>query len=162
MSYRETNSETPGGSPEFGDGGTEVMGRIPRKLRLPLAGALALGLLPGGLTLMPRGQGDHLAANRAQLKRDCGGLLPYDELSAHVPDDVRGTLDEYSPLLHPGQESRSLLNRALGWEGQSGVYVAGGKLVFLRTAGPDSPRDLTADGIVRTSVNRPKGKGHDG
>jgi hypothetical protein len=106
-----------------------VMGRIPGKLRLPLAAALVLGLLAAGLTLMSREKGGHLAANRAQLKRACGGLLPYDELRDHVPDDVHGTLDQYGTLLQPGQESRSLLNCTLDWEKRGGVHVEAATLV---------------------------------
>ncbi|MFF4042151.1 hypothetical protein [Streptomyces sp. NPDC001816] len=99
------------------------VGRMPRRLRLSLAAALALGLVAAGLTLVLRDQGGHLAANRAQVKRACGGLLPYDELHDHIPDDARGTLDQYGTLLQPGQESRSLLNCTLEWEGHGGLHV---------------------------------------
>ncbi|MGP4088208.1 hypothetical protein [Streptomyces sp. KR55] len=106
------------------------MGRIPKKLRLPLAGVLTLGLLAAaGVTLMSDDEGGHLAANRAQLKKACGGLLPYDELRDHVPDDVRGTLDQYGTLLQPGQESRSLLNCTLDWEERGGMHVEAATLV---------------------------------
>ncbi|MFF5017261.1 hypothetical protein [Streptomyces sp. NPDC001165] len=105
------------------------VGRIPRRLRLSLAAALALGLVAAGLTLVLRDQGGHLAANRAQVKRACGGLLPYDELHDHIPDDARGTLDQYGTLLQPGQECRSLLNCTLEWEGHSGLHVEAAKLV---------------------------------
>ncbi|MGJ5800030.1 hypothetical protein ACSCB1_13025 [Streptomyces europaeiscabiei] len=102
-----------------------------------------------GLTLMSRDQGGHLAANRAQLKRACGRLLPYEELSAHVSDDVRGTLDEYGTLLHPGQESRSMLNCALGWEGQSGVHVKAATLVN------DLPYEVKTEDLLSPGYEAP-------
>ncbi|MBL1084924.1 hypothetical protein JK359_23625 [Streptomyces actinomycinicus] len=107
-----------------------VLSRIPAKLRLPLAGTVALALLAAGLTLfLPDPDGGRLAANRAQLKRACGGLLPYSELVGHVPDDAEGTLDQYGTLLQPGQESRSLLHCSLEWEGHGGVHVEAATLV---------------------------------
>ncbi|MFD4559929.1 hypothetical protein ACFWP5_37395 [Streptomyces sp. NPDC058469] len=102
-----------------------------KKPRFPLAGTLTLGLLTAvGVTLLVTGDGSgHLAANRAQLKKACGGLLPYDELSDRVPDDARGSLDQYGTLLQPGQESRSLLNCSLEWGDRGGVHVEAATLV---------------------------------
>lgn len=108
-----------------------LTGVTQKRLRLPLAGTLTLGLLAAvGVTMLSWGDGSgHLAANRAQLKKACGGLLPYDELRDRVPDDARGTLDEYGTLLQPGQESRSLLNCRLEWGNRGGVHVEAATLV---------------------------------
>ncbi|MER6456686.1 hypothetical protein ABT270_29395 [Streptomyces sp900105245] len=103
--------------------------RIPRRLRLPLAGAVALAVAASGLTLAWPDEGGHLTANRAQLRRACGGLLPYGELAGRVPDAVRGKLDQYGTLLQPGEESRSLLNCTLDWQGHGGVHVEAATLV---------------------------------
>jgi hypothetical protein len=102
-----------------------------KKLRLPLAGTLTLGLLTAvGVTLLSSGdEGGQLAANRTQLKKACGGLLPYDELDDRVPDGARGTLHQYRTLLHPAQESRSLLNCSLEWGSRGAVHVEAATLV---------------------------------
>ncbi|MER5226765.1 hypothetical protein [Streptomyces flaveus] len=101
------------------------MGRVPRRLRVPLAGLLSLGLLATVLVLTVTGteSGGHLTANRAQLKRACGGLLPYEELRSAVPDEAPGTLDQYGTMLDPEQESRSLLNCTLSWKGHGSIHV---------------------------------------
>ncbi|GHF59488.1 hypothetical protein [Streptomyces griseosporeus] len=108
-----------------------TLSRIPPRLRLPLAGALALTVAAAvGVTLLTRDDdGGHRAANAAQLKRACGGLLPYADLRDRVPDDVRGELDEYGTLLDPGQESRSLLNCTLDWKDRGGLHVEATTLV---------------------------------
>ncbi|WP_229703675.1 hypothetical protein [Streptomyces albiflavescens] len=65
----------------------------------------------------------HSVANRAQLKRACAGLLPYEELRGLVPDDVAGTVSQYGTMLEPDEDSRSLVNCSLTWPGHGSVRV---------------------------------------
>jgi hypothetical protein len=71
--------------------------------KLPLIG-LPLVLFVGGVVGLFLAQGPgggHTAANRAQLKSACGGLLPYDELRSLVPDEVEGEVSQYGTILEP-------------------------------------------------------------
>jgi hypothetical protein len=72
--------------------------RVPRRLCKPLFIGVPLVLLVGGAVGVSLGGGDsgggHAAANRAQLKRACGGLLPYEELKSLVPDEVEGEVSQ--------------------------------------------------------------------
>ncbi|MBC9711419.1 hypothetical protein H9Y04_02385 [Streptomyces sp. TRM66268-LWL] len=102
------------------------MGRVPARLRAPLVAGLALVLLVGvAVVVLSSGdeEGGHLASNRAQLKRACGGLLPYGELRDLVPDDVRGEAEAYGTQLTPEEESRALLNCSVTWPDRGGVEV---------------------------------------
>ncbi|MFE7621228.1 hypothetical protein [Streptomyces sp. NPDC057496] len=73
--------------------------------------------------------GGHSAANRAQLKRACAGLLPYEELRDRVPDEVAGEVNQYGTVLDPGEESRSLMNCSVTWPGHGAVWVRAVALV---------------------------------
>jgi len=90
--------------------------------------ALLLGAVAVFLVVADRG-GGHTAANRAQLKSACAGLLPYDELSGLVPDEVEGEVSQYGSVLEPGEESRSLVNCAVTWPGHGSVRVRAAALV---------------------------------
>ncbi|MFD5077006.1 hypothetical protein [Streptomyces sp. NPDC058371] len=127
------------------------MRRIPKRLWLPLAGLLALGLVAAVLVRTQDDEGGHLAANRAQLKNACGGLLPYGELRGAVPDQVPGTLDEYGTLLEPAQESRSLVNCTLAWQGHGSLQV---QAVALASHLPYElkTKDLLAEGYEAPGI----------
>ena len=49
--------------------------------------------------------GGHAAANRAQLKRGCGGLLPYGDLRSLVPDEVEGEVSQYGTCWSPARRA---------------------------------------------------------
>ncbi|MFK4103422.1 hypothetical protein ACI2L1_25765 [Streptomyces sp. NPDC019531] len=77
----------------------------------PLLIGLPLVLLVGGMAGLFLAEGlssGYTAANRAQVKSACGGLLPYDELRSLVPDEIGGEASQYGTVLEPGEESRSL------------------------------------------------------
>ncbi|MFF3955299.1 hypothetical protein ACFYY1_19020 [Streptomyces sp. NPDC001890] len=104
------------------------MGRVPSRLRKPLLIGLPLVLLVTGVVLFPEGGGRpdeqrHVAANRAQLKRACAGLLPYEELRGLVPDDVAGEVTQYGTVLDPDEDSHSLVNCSVTWPGHGSVRV---------------------------------------
>ncbi|WP_326764163.1 hypothetical protein OG978_05875 [Streptomyces sp. NBC_01591] len=103
------------------------MGWVPSWLRKPLFIGLPLVLLVTGAVLyfgVDRSDSSgHSVANRAQLKRACAGLLPYEELRGLVPDDVAGEVSQYGTMLQPDQESRSLVNCSLTWPGHGSVRV---------------------------------------
>ncbi|MFF0010288.1 hypothetical protein [Streptomyces sp. NPDC005374] len=105
------------------------MMRVPQRFRRTLLTALPLVLIGGGVVVAAldggdgSGGGGHAAANRAQLKRACGGLLPYEELKGLVPDEVAGEVAQYGTLLEPGQASRSLVNCAVTWPGHGSARV---------------------------------------
>ncbi|MBA2944910.1 hypothetical protein [Streptomyces himalayensis] len=63
------------------------------------------------------------------MKRACTGLLPYEELSSLVPDDVEGEVSQYGTVLEPDEESRSLVNCAVTWPGHGSVRVRAVPLV---------------------------------
>lgn len=109
------------------------MVRVPQRLRKPLFIGLPLVLLTSGAVGVFLGVDDsgggHAAANRAQLKRACAGLLPYEELSSLVPDDVEGEVSQYGTVLAPDEESRSLVNCAVTWPGLGSVRVRAAALV---------------------------------
>ncbi|MFJ8821160.1 hypothetical protein ACIREE_05190 [Streptomyces sp. NPDC102467] len=94
---------------------------------------LASVLVAVAVTVVVQGnggsEGGHLAANRAQLKRACGGLLPYGDLTGRVPDAVAGRVEQYGTELEPGRESRSLVNCAVTWPGHGSVRVAAVPLI---------------------------------
>jgi hypothetical protein len=103
-------------------------------LRKPLFIVLPLVLLLSGAVTVFRDSGDssgggHAAANRAQLKRACGGMLPYAELSGLVPDEVEGEVSQYGTVLEPDEESRSLVNCAVTWPEYGSVKVRAVALV---------------------------------
>ncbi|WP_199545857.1 hypothetical protein [Streptomyces sp. N35] len=101
--------------------------RVPERLRVPLVAGLAMVIIAGAaVVVLSSGgaQGGHLVANRDQLKRACGGLLPYEELRGLVPDDVRGEAHAYGTRLTPDEESRALLNCSVTWPDRGGVEVA--------------------------------------
>jgi hypothetical protein len=102
--------------------------RVPQRLRKPLFIGLPLVLLVSGAVGVfldddDSGGGGHAAANRAQLKSACAGLLPYEELRSLVPDDVEGEVSQYGTVLAPDEESRSLVNCAVTWPGRGSVRV---------------------------------------
>ncbi|SDJ75907.1 hypothetical protein [Streptomyces indicus] len=108
------------------------MGRLPAPLRVPLVTGLAMVLIVGaGVLVLGPGEdeGGHLAANRAQLKRACGGLLPYEELRGLVPDDVPGEVLAYGAQLTPDEESRALLHCEVTWPDHGGVSVEAAPLL---------------------------------
>ncbi|MEV5612717.1 hypothetical protein [Streptomyces sp. NPDC052225] len=97
---------------------------VPRRRVIALA-ALAMVLIAGAATALAVGgdEGGHLAANRAQLKRACAGMLPYEELRPFVPDAVAGRVDEYGTELEPGEQSRSAAHCTVAWPGHGEVRV---------------------------------------
>ncbi|MCX5262319.1 hypothetical protein OOK27_50835 [Streptomyces canus] len=98
----------------------------------PLLIGLPLVLFVGGMVGLFLAQGPgggHTAANRAQLKSACGGLLPYDELRSLVPDEAEGEVSQYGTVLEHGEESRSLVNCAVTWPGHGSVRVRAAALV---------------------------------
>lgn len=103
------------------------MGRVPPWLRKPLFIGLPFVLSVTGVVFflgVDRADGgDHAAANRAQLKRACAGLLPYEELRGAVPGDTAGVVSEYGTMLEPDEDSRSLLNCSVTWPGHGSVRV---------------------------------------
>ncbi len=103
------------------------MGRIPARVRKPLLIGLPLVLLVTGIVYVAcddaSGGSGHAAANRAQLKRACAGLLPYEELRGLVPDSVAGEVHQYGTMIEPGADSRSLVNCSLTWPGQGSLQV---------------------------------------
>ncbi|KUN98548.1 hypothetical protein [Streptomyces caeruleatus] len=126
------------------------MVQVPQRWRKPLLVVLPLALLLTAGVVVLHGTGDsdgggHAAANRAQLRRACGGLLPYEELSGLVPDEVEGEVSEYGTVLEPGEESRSLVNCAVTWPGRGSVRV---RAVPLLSSMPMSVKaeDIVAEG----------------
>ncbi|AZQ37799.1 hypothetical protein EJ357_33655 [Streptomyces cyaneochromogenes] len=109
------------------------MVRVPQRLRKPLVIGLPLVLLTSGAVGVFLGfdgsGGGQAAANRAQLKHACAGLLPYEELSGFVPDGVEGEVSQYGTVLEPDEESRSLVNCAVTWPGHGSVRVRAAALV---------------------------------
>ncbi|MGW1408876.1 hypothetical protein [Streptomyces sp. NPDC002403] len=109
------------------------MDRVPSWLRKPLFIGVPLVLVVTGAVFLSgadrSGDGGHSAANRAQLKRACAGLLPYEELRGLVPDDVAGVVSQYGTVLDPGEESRSLVNCSVAWPGHGSVRVRAVALV---------------------------------
>ncbi|MFD7496245.1 hypothetical protein ACFV8T_28305 [Streptomyces sp. NPDC059832] len=103
------------------------MGRVPSWLRKPLFIGVPLVLVAtGAVFLLGADRSDssgHAAANRAQLKRACAGLLPYEELRGLVPDDVAGAVGQYGTMLRPDEDSRSLVNCSVTWPGYGSVRV---------------------------------------
>ncbi|MFD0340053.1 hypothetical protein ACFVH0_15400 [Streptomyces sp. NPDC127117] len=103
------------------------MGRVPSRWRKPLFIGLPFVLLVTGAVFFlgtDRSDGSgHSAANRAQLKRACAGLLPYEELRGLVPDDVAGTVSQYGTMLDPDEDSHSLVNCSITWPGHGSVRV---------------------------------------
>lgn len=102
--------------------------KLSQRGRRAAFGGLALALVAVAATVVGTiaddPDGGHLAANRAQLKRACGGLLPYADLAGRVPDAVAGQVDQFGTELQPGQESRSALNCTVTWPGHGSVHVA--------------------------------------
>ncbi|MGW2181124.1 hypothetical protein ACWCXX_24115 [Streptomyces sp. NPDC001732] len=109
------------------------MDRVPSWLRKPLfMGVPLVSAVVGAVFFLGVDRADrsgHAAANRAQLKRACAGLLPYEELRGLVPDDVAGVVRQYGTVLDPGEESRSLVNCSLTWPGHGAVRVRAVALV---------------------------------
>lgn len=109
------------------------MGRVPSWLRKPLLIGLPFVLSVTGAVFffgVDRSDGSgHSAENRAQLKRACAGLLPYEELRGVVPDDVAGMVSQYGTMLEPDEDSRSLVNCSLTWPGHGSVRVRAVALV---------------------------------
>ncbi|MGW4027837.1 hypothetical protein ACWEFL_00735 [Streptomyces sp. NPDC004838] len=113
----------------------------------------ALAVLVGTGTAV-RGQISHdsrLAANRAQLKNACQGLLPQDRLRPFLPDDSPGRLVEYGTALDPTQESRAVLDCRLSWDGGPAgtdrveVRVRAEALLRVRE---DTPEDSAQEGTA--------------
>ncbi|WP_189544582.1 hypothetical protein [Streptomyces gelaticus] len=95
--------------------------RKPLLLGVPLVSVVAGAVFFLGVD---RADGSgHSAANRAQLKRACAGLLPYEELRGLVPDDVAGVVSQYGTMLDPDEDSRSLVNCSVTWPGHGSVRV---------------------------------------
>jgi len=121
---------------------------ISQRWRKPLFIGLPLVLIGGGMFVSSLGgvdgpvAGGHGAANRAQLKRACGGLLPYEELKGLVPDEVAGEVSQYGTMLEPGQASRSLVNCAVTWPGHGSVQVRAVPLIS------PLPMSVTAEEIA--------------
>ncbi|MFI6288211.1 hypothetical protein ACIBCM_26280 [Streptomyces sp. NPDC051018] len=89
-------------------------------------------------------QDAQLAANRAQLKRACQGLLPQDRLRPFLSDRSAGRLVEYGTVLEPGQESRALLDCRLSWAGAG-------------TADPDGAEvRVRAEALLRVREDTPE------
>ncbi|MFF0448515.1 hypothetical protein ACFYT4_19235 [Streptomyces sp. NPDC004609] len=117
-----------------------------------LVPSVALAVL-AAVTVIVRNQVLHdaqLAANRAQLKRACQGLLPQDRLRPFLPDRSAGRLVEYGTVLEPGQESRALLDCRLSWDGRgtadpdgAEVRVRAEPLLRMRE---DTPEDSAQEG----------------
>ncbi|MFF8616594.1 hypothetical protein [Streptomyces sp. NPDC015350] len=109
------------------------MDRVPSWLRKPLfIGVPLVAVVAGALFFRGADRADdggHSAANRAQLKRACAGLLPYEELRDRVPDEVAGAVRQYGTVLDPGEESRSLVNCSVTWPGHGSVRVRAVALV---------------------------------
>ncbi|MDK0518105.1 hypothetical protein [Streptomyces sp. ML-6] len=109
------------------------MDRVPLWLRKPLfVGVPVVAVVAGAVFFLGVDRADgggHAAANRAQLKRACTGLLPYEELRDRVPDEVAGEVNQYGTVLDPGEESRSLVNCSVTWPGHGSVRVRAVALV---------------------------------
>lgn len=122
------------------------MGRVPSRLRKPLLIGLPLVLLVTGVVFfLGRDRSDehgHMAANRAQLKRACAGLLPYEELRGLVPDDVAGEVSQYGTMLDPGEDSHSLVNCSVTWPGHGSVRVQAVAIIS------EMPMTLLAEDIL--------------
>ncbi|MFI6013086.1 hypothetical protein ACIBAG_30445 [Streptomyces sp. NPDC051243] len=130
------------------------MVEVPQRLRKPLLIVLPLVLLLSGAVVVVFVDGamggGHAAANRAQLKRACAGLLPYEELSSLVPDEVEGEVSQYGTVLQPDEQSRSLVNCAVTWPGYGSVRVRAAALV------PTMPMSVKLEDIA---AGAPDGEG---
>ncbi|MEU2669697.1 hypothetical protein ABZ622_12645 [Streptomyces sp. NPDC007164] len=128
------------------------MDRVPSRLRKPLFIGLPLVLLVTGVVLFSGGddrpdEHGHAAANRAQLKHACAGLLPYEELRGLVPDDVAGEVSQYGTVLDPGEDSHSLVNCSVAWPGHGSVRVQAVALIS------EMPMTLRAEDILPGADN---------
>ncbi|WP_338702808.1 hypothetical protein V2W30_36085 [Streptomyces sp. Q6] len=97
---------------------------MPRR-RAVVLGGLAMALIAAVATVIASSgdEGGHLAANRAQLKRACAGMLPYEELRGRIPDAVAGRVDQYGTELEPDERSRSAAHCSVTWPGHGSVRV---------------------------------------
>ncbi|WP_458088330.1 hypothetical protein [Streptomyces malaysiensis] len=105
-----------------------LWGRVWQR-RTPFVVLMAVVGIAGAVLVTGDSGGGHLAANRAQLRKACGGTLPYRDLERLVRDERPGELAQHGTVLAPGQQSRSLLDCSLSWGDGHGVTVHAEALV---------------------------------
>ena len=95
----------------------ETAAREPKRLRNAILLGLVIAALVGGCVAYERRSNEQqLAANLAQLKGACGGMLPYSEVEDTVPEDKDGSVSQHGTMIEAGQEDRALLDCGIDWD----------------------------------------------
>lgn len=95
----------------------ETAAREPKRLRNAILLGLVIAALVGGCVAYERRSNEQqLAANLAQLKGACGGMLPYSEVEDTVPEDKGGSVSQHGTMIEAGQEDRALLDCGIDWD----------------------------------------------